>query len=168
MDSNERQVAENGARSVTSGQHPGVARNAGFEDICARLENPASQPAEISRLITVEIARLTKRMLSLRSTVEDAYITKGYSQQVKALRELHKQLLQAEVWRRKQDILDFDGEKCKFVLGKVVDLFVKAMKESAVPDDLRAIVMKNYRDLMAVNEPLIRSETESLGVVKTS
>jgi hypothetical protein len=147
---------------------PSVVTNMGFEAIWARLEDPESEPAETSRLITLEIARATKSMLSRRFTVEDGYIIKGYAQQVKALRELDQQLLQAEVWRRKQDILNFEGERFKFVLGKVVDLFVQAMKEAGVPDDLRPSVMMNYRDLMAVNEPLIRRETENLGANKTS
>ena len=168
MENNEKPVAENKAGSVISGQQQLAAMNTGIDAICARLEDPMSQPAEISRLITLEIARVTKSMLSRRFTVEDGYIIKGYAQQVKALRELDKQLLQAEVWRGKHDMLDFDGERFKFVLGKIVDLFVQAMKEAGVPDDLRPSVMMNYRDLMAVNEPLIRRETENLGANKTS
>jgi hypothetical protein len=168
MENIEKRVEENEARSATSGHHPLVATNVRFDAICARLDDPASEPAETARLITLEIARATEIMLSRRFTVEDGYIIKGYAQQVKALRELGKQLLQEEVWRRKQDILDFDGEKFKFVLGKIIELFVEAMKQAAVPDDHRDSVMKHYRDLMTMNEPLIRRETKNLGANKTS
>jgi hypothetical protein len=153
---------------ATPRRPPSVVTNSGFEAICARLEDPESDPAEISRLITLEIARATKIMLSRRFTVEDGYISKGYAQQVKALRELDKQLLQAEVWRRKRDILNFDGESFKFVLGEIVELFVEAMKQAAAPVDLRTSVMRNYRDIMAEKEPLIRRQTKNLGAIKTS
>jgi hypothetical protein len=145
-----------------------LATKARFNAICARIEDPEAHPAELCRLIAFEIAMVTKSMLSRRFTTEDGYIMRGYVKQVKALRELGKQLLQAEVWRRKEDIIAFDGEKFQFVLGRIVDLFVKAMKEAGVPVDLRASVMRHYRDLMVENEPLIRRETKKLGTNKTS
>jgi|GEM_PF-1649042 len=168
MESPEEQVTEDVTRRVNLGRHQMVATKARFAAICARIEDPESQPAELCRLIAFEIAMVAKSMRSRGFTTGDGYFIRGYAKEVKALRELGKQLLQAEAWRRKEDIFAFEGEKFQFVLGRIVELFVKAMKEAGVPDDLRASVMRHYRDLMAENAPLIRRETKELGANKTS
>lgn len=143
-----------------------AATRARFDAICARIADPEFNPAELSRLIACEIAMLTKDMLSRRFTAEDGYILRGFAEQMKALRELGKQLMDAEVWSKKEDILSFNGEEFKFAMGKFVNLFVEAMKEAGVPQDLRFSVMKHHRDLMAASEPVIRRETEKLGSKK--
>jgi len=139
-----------------------AATRARFDALCAGIGDPKSDPAELSRLIASEIAGVTKNLLSRRFTAEDAYLLRGFAEQVKALRELGKQLVDTEVWSRKE-ILNFDGEKFQFVLQEIVALFVAAMKEAGVLEDLRVSIMKHYKDLMAMNEPRVRRETEKLG-----
>ena len=134
---------------------PDVSR---LESICEMVMNPEADPAEISRLLTAELATVTKEMALKRNLQSESYKDKSYDGLVKALRELGKQLMDTEVLSKK-DILNFDGEKFKFAMSRFVELFVKAMKEAGVLEDTRTNVMKHYRDLMAVAEPTIRRET---------
>jgi hypothetical protein len=83
---------------------------------------------------------------------------KVFEQQLRALRELGKQLTDADLLSKK-DVLNFDGPKFQFVLGVIVDSFVQAMKEAGVPEDMRTSIMKHYRDRMQMNENTIRKET---------
>ena len=47
-----------------------------------------------------------------------------------------------------KDVLNFDGPKFIFVLGRIVALFSKAMKEAGLPEETRNNVMRQYRDLI--------------------
>ena len=131
-----------------------------LENVCELISDPEADPAEISRLITAELAVVTKEMASARNepTSSETWKSKTYSEVVKALRELGKQLMDTEVLSKK-DILNFDGLKFQFALSRIVELFVKSMKEAGMPEDQRTNVMKHYRDLMAIAEPNIRRET---------
>ncbi len=139
-----------------------AATRARFEALCAGIGDPKFDLAELSRLIASEIAGVTNNLLLRRFTAEDAYILRGFAEQVKALRELGKQLVDTEVWSKKE-ILNFDGEQFLFALWEIVKLFVVAMKEAGVSEDLRPSIMRHYRDLMAMNEPRILREAEKLG-----
>jgi hypothetical protein len=153
---------------VNLGRHELLATKARFDAIRARVPDPKSHPAEICRLIAFEIVMVIENMLSRRFTADDDYIIRGCVMQVKALREIGKQVLLTELLRRKEDVLNFDGEKFKFVMGRFIELFVEAMKQAGVPDDLNTSVMRHYRDLLAENEPRIRCETEKLNANERS
>ena len=86
---------------------------------------------------------------------------RAYSEQVKALRELGKQLNDADVLSKK-DVLNFEGAKFAFVLETIVNMFVSAMKEAGTPEDLRTSIMKHYRDTMTLNEAKIRRDTMTI------
>ncbi len=137
-----------------------AATKARVDAIRAKIVDPESHPADLGRLIASEIATVAMNMRSA-----DPHIVKAFAAQVKALRTLSKQLMTPEVWSKK-DIVNFDGEKFKFVLSKIEALFVDAMEEGGMPEDQRTSVMKHYRDLVAVEEPRIRRETKELGSKK--
>lgn len=122
--------------------------------------------ADVLRLIGAEIAMVVQDMVSQRVTADNTNIVRGLAQQVKALRALSKQLMDVDKLTEKEDILNFDGKKFHFAMGKLMDLFVKAMQEAGVPQDLRISVVKHYRDLLAQSEPAIRRETQKLGTKK--
>lgn len=135
-----------------------------IEEIKERISNPSYDPAEISRMIAVEIAVVAGKLTDIDVEMGALGTTKlkAYTEQIKALRELGKQLTDADVLSKK-DILNFDGPKFIFVLGIIVDSFVKAMKEAGISEDLRTSVMKHYRDEMQINEEKIRKETAKVG-----
>ena len=134
-----------------------------IETIREKITDPNSDPADISRMIAVEIAVIAGNMAQESGGIMHTSQLRAYSEQVKALRELGKQLTDADVLSKK-DVLSFDGPKFAFVLETIVNMFVKAMKEAGVPEDLRTSVMKHYRDDMTMNEAKIRRETQSLEV----
>lgn len=130
--------------------------------ILDKINDANYDPAEVSRMIAVEIATVAREMTNAdETTFGEALKLKGYSEQVKALRELGKQLTDADILSKK-DVLNFDGPKFQWVLGVIVDLFVKSMKEAGVQEDMRASIMKHYRDLMGTQENTIRREVQKI------
>jgi hypothetical protein len=135
-----------------------------IENIRDQISDPATDPADISRAIAVEIAYVAGNMVSSETIMATTQL-KAFSEQVKALRELGKQLTDAEILSKK-DILNFDGPKFAFVLETVVNMFVKSMKEAGCAEDMRTSILKHYRDEMQMNEARIRKDTQSVGEVK--
>lgn len=168
MENNEMQLENNADPSVTLGPHAWVDTNEGLEAICVKLEDPEFPLDEICRRITLEIARLTVSMNARRLRQPDSYLMKRDDQLLRALRELSQQTQQAEQLRKKQDVLNFDGEKFKFVLKRIVEIFVQSMKAAGAPENLRWNIMNQYRDNMAVGEQQIRREAAKLGAIKKS
>lgn len=134
--------------------------------ICDKINDPDFDVAEISRWISAEIASVARRMQMQTYDPTEAWRLKAFSEQVKALRELGKQLTDTDMLN-KRDSLNFDGPKFAFVLGVIVDLFGQSMKEAGVTEDMRVSVMKHLRDKMAENDVIIRRETAKIGA-KTS
>ena len=134
-----------------------------LENVRKCITDVGYDPAEASRLIAIEIARVAEDLGDCE--VGDAVKLKIYEQQLKALRELGRQLTDADTLSKK-DVLNFDGPKFAFVLGIIINNFVKAMTEAGVPEDLRASIMKHYRDQMQIDEVTIRKETAQINKSK--
>jgi hypothetical protein len=138
-----------------------------LEVIRERISDVNYDPAEASRLIAVEIASVAEDLNDcLGGGPLDSLRLKVYDQQLKALRELGKQLTDAD-FLSKKDVLNFDGPKFQFVLETIVDNFKVAMKEAGVPEDLRTSIMKHYRDRMQTSEVTIRKETARIDSSKS-
>jgi hypothetical protein len=139
-----------------------AAPQARLEFLCTKLADPKFQAAEPMRIITVEIATVVGSMRAQGFTAEELHIMSCLSERVKVLRALSKQLIDADFLRKREDVVNFDAPACQYALDKVVELLVKAMKEAGVEESLRHCVMLHYRDLMAIDEPLIRREMKAL------
>jgi len=126
-----------------------------------KIADPDSDPADISRAIAVEIAVVAGNMVAIDGAMMSAPQLKAFSEQVRALRELGKQLSDADVLSKK-DVLNFDGPKFNYFFETTVNMFVKAMKEAGLLEDTRTSVMKHFRDEMQVNENKIRKDTQAI------
>lgn len=92
-------------------------------------------------------------------------MVKPLAEQVKALRELSKTLVEAEALS-KRDILNFDGPKFQFVLGELVKLYKKSLIQASMTESQANDVLKLFRDLLAVYEPVLRKETDRITGIK--
>jgi hypothetical protein len=133
-----------------------------LENIRESITDVNYDPSAASRLIAIEIARVAEDLGGcMGDGPMDTIKLKIYEQQLRALRELGKQLTDADTLSKK-DVLNFDGEKFQFVLGVIVNNFLDSLKEAGVPEDLRASIMKHYRDKMQMSEAKIRKDTQAV------
>jgi ribosome-binding ATPase YchF (GTP1/OBG family) len=109
----------------------------------------------------MEIAYISADMAESASDSLKAFRVKALSEQVKALRELAKTLTEAEQLS-KRDILNFDGPKFQFVLSEIVKLFKKALIQANLTESQSNDVLKLFRDLLALYEPVLRKETDRI------
>jgi citrate lyase gamma subunit len=105
---------------------------------------------------------------SIDHTAEDVPILQRHVQRVMLFRELQKQVIQVEKFRRKQDGLNFDGEKMKYFIKQIYRLVRETLQEVKVEECLHHSIMLQFSDNIAMAEPQIRRDTAALGRIGNS
>jgi len=140
-----------------------AASPAGLKFVRTKLEDPQFEAAELLRIITGEIATVATRMRSLGFTKEEAHIGSCLAKQVEVLRQLAQEVRNVDLVRTREDTINFDGPKFKFVMDKVMDMFIKAMQAAGVEEGQRNNIFRYLRDLFAENEDQLLRETAAVG-----
>jgi hypothetical protein len=128
--------------------------------IRTKLQDPDFDAYELMRLVTYVMAVLLMRMLRLGCTVEEVYIRHCLYECIKPLRALGRSIIDTDKLRKRADVIDWDGEAIKKVGETMTGWFREALTQAKMTEFKRDIVMRNYRDLAAANEPQLRRDTE--------
>ncbi len=80
---------------------------------------------------------------------------------IKALRALKRTLMEG-VALSKQDLLNLDGPKFKFVLETMIRLFDQALLDAGMEDSLAQNVMLQFGQLLSANDGNIRTESNHM------
>lgn len=132
-------------------------RESKLEEIFRMIENPEIHPGEIKRKIAGEIAVVNRLMVKMGNDVSilEGLKIKSYSEQVKALRELGKEVMEADVISKK-DFLNIEGRKFKFAIDQFMEGAKEAMRLVKLDDTTINSILSHWRDLMQQKEPEIR------------
>jgi len=139
------------------------ADTSGIDEITALIEDPDSDPAEISRKITVQLSRIVKAQWVVRVDTSqcNSNTFKANSELIKYLKELRTSLLDTEMLS-KRDVLNLDGAKVKLLTGRMVDWFCQALREGGVLEDHKNNIMQQYRDICKAGEQALRREIQQV------
>src|SRR5271156_6654170 len=123
----------------------------------------ATPPHKIKRLIAEEIASINMLMIKYSNDVNiiEGMKVKVYAEQVKALRELGKEIMEADTLSHK-DFLNMDGKKFKYALSQFTEGLKEAMHMVKLDETTVNSVLSHWRDIMASKEEDIRREIEKL------
>lgn len=130
--------------------------------IIAMIEDPDAPLAPIKRLIAGEIAKANREMMAISNNemaVMDGMRMKALDSQVKALRELGKELSESDVLSKK-DILNWNGQKIVYVLEEYRLGAEEALKKIGVEPSIIQSFLRLWRDIMTEKEPTIRKVVE--------
>jgi hypothetical protein len=123
------------------------------------IDDPTVAVSDINRMIARELATVTADITNLSQTT--GYRLQFFKEQVKALRELAKTLAESETLSKK-DSLNFDGPKFQFVFIEMMSLFGKVLKETGIMEDQINLILRNFKDAMALKEPDLRKQTDKI------
>jgi len=130
-----------------------------IKEIREMIDDPDAPLAPIKRKIAAEIATATAEMITYSADIADnaldAVKVKALESQVKALRELGKELMESDVLSKK-DFLNFDGKKLAYVLDEYRQGAVDTMKKIGIDDGTTQQILRQWRDLMMERESQIR------------
>ena len=136
-----------------------------IKEIREMIDDPDAPLAPIKRKIAAEIASVTAEMMICSEDVStnmlDGLKVKVLESQVKAFRELGKELMESDVLSKK-DFLNFDGPRLAFVLGEYRQGAVDTLKKIGIDESTVQQFLRQWRAEMAQREPGIRKAVDKL------
>lgn len=138
-------------------------RDSKLGEIRTMIQDETTPPAKIKRKIAEEMASISMLMIKYGNDVNiiEGMKVKVFETQVKALRELGKEIMEADTLSHK-DFLNMDGKKFKFVMGRWVEGMKEAMKMVKLDETTVNSILRHWMDIMTDKEEEIRREVEKL------
>lgn len=132
-------------------------------EIARALNCPEATPAEVSRLLSQEVAIIASEMSLCNVDATDAMKLKACTARLEAVKALSS-VVKANQALATHEVLNFDGPKFHFVFDRLMDYYDQAIGEALGKcDDLRKRLLKAFRDIIAANEAELRRETKKIG-----
>jgi hypothetical protein len=134
-----------------------------LSQIRSMIADETTPPFKIKRLIAEEIASISMLMLKYGNDVNiiEGMKVKVYETQIKGLRELGKEIMEADTLSHK-DFLNMDGKKFRYAIGVYAEGAKEAMKSAKLDETTINSILNHWRDIMASKEDEIRREIEKL------
>jgi hypothetical protein len=138
-------------------------RDSKLTQIISMIQDETTPPAKIKRLIAEEIAAINRLMIKYGNDVNiiEGMKVKVFETQVKSLRELGKEIMEADTLSHK-DFLNLDGKKFKYVMGQTAECVKEAMKMVKLDETTINSILNHWRDIMSARDEEIRREVEKL------
>lgn len=139
-------------------------RNSKMDEIIRQINDENAPLAPIKRLIAAELAAVNSTIMQTvgeHGDVYDAIKIKALEAQIKALRELGKELMESDVLSKK-DFLNFDGPKLAYVLEEFRQGASDSLKKIGIDEGTIQQFLRHWRDVMLERETQIRRSTEKL------
>jgi hypothetical protein len=138
-------------------------RESQLTKISEMIADPTIHPAEIKRIIAAEIAMVNKLMLKYDTdeNVLAGMRVKNLSERVKSLRELGKEVMEADVLSKK-DFLNWEGKKFRLALDRYREGAIEAMKTAKLDESTINSILNHWRDIMQDKEDEIRRAIDKL------
>jgi|SRR5271157_1021340 len=138
-------------------------RESKLDHILELINDPETPPGPIKRLIAAEIATVNRLMIKYGndSSILDGLKIKALSEQVKALRELGKEVMEADVISKK-DFLNWEGKKFRYALDEFREGAKEAMRLVKLDDTTINSMLNHWRDVMQSKELEIRRNLDRM------
>lgn len=142
-------------------------RESKMDEIFKMIEDPEMSPGEIKRKIAAEIAIVNRLMIKYGNDVSilEGLKIKALSEQIKGLREMGKEVMEADVMSKK-DFLNWDGRKFRYAIDEFMDGAKQAMKVVKLDESTINSILNHWRDLMQSKEAEIRRNLDKLDSTK--
>ena len=147
-------------------------RKSKMDEIMKQIDDADAPLAPIKRMIAMEIANIGKEMITCGGELNtmaaiDTMRVKALSEQVKALRELGKELMESDILSKK-DFLNFDGPRLAFVLQEYRQGAQDTLKKIGIDEATVQQFLRQWRDLMLERESTIRKATDKIDFGNTT
>ena len=142
-------------------------RESKLDHILDLINDPETPPGPIKRLIAAEIASVNRLMIKYGNDVSilEGLKIKALSEQVKALRELGKEVQEADIINRK-DLLNWEGKKFRYAIDEYREGAKEAMREAKLDDSTINSILNHWRDIMSSREQDIRRAIDKMDTEK--
>jgi hypothetical protein len=138
-------------------------RESKLDKIIEMINDPETPPGPIKRAIASELATVNRLMIKYGNDVSilEGLKIKALSEQVKALRELGKEVEEADIMSKK-DFLNWEGKKFRYAIDEYREGAKEAMREAKLDESTINSILNHWRDIMAGREQDIRRAIDKL------
>lgn len=138
-------------------------RESKLDRILEMINDSETPPGPIKRLIAAEIAQVSRLMIKYGNDVSilEGLKIKALTEQVKALRELGKELMEADVIGKK-DFLNVDGKKFRYAIDEFREGAKEAMRSAKLDDSTINSILNHWRDIMQSKDTDIRRAIDKM------
>jgi hypothetical protein len=142
-------------------------RESKLEEIYHMIDDPNITPGEIKRKIAAEIAIVSRLMVKYGNDVSilEGLKIKALDSQVKALRELGKEVMEADVMSKK-DFLNLEGKKFRYAIDEFREGAKEAMRIAKLDDSTINSIINHWRDIMQSKYEDIRRTIDKMDTAK--
>ncbi len=142
-------------------------RDSKIAQIIDMINDVDTPPGPIKRLIAAELANLSRLMIRYGNDVSilEGMKIKALETQVKTLRELGKELMEADVIGKK-DFLNIDGKKFRYAIDEFREGAKEAMRAAKLDDTTINSVINHWRDIMQAKTEDIRRTIDKMDTQK--
>ena len=142
-------------------------RESKLDHIVELINDPDTPPGPIKRLIAAELATVSRLMIKYGNDVSilEGLKIKALETEVKALRELGKELMEADVIGKK-DFLNIDGKKFRYAIDEFREGAKEAMREAKLDDSTINSILNHWRDIMQSKDTDIRRAIDKMDTAK--
>lgn len=143
-------------------------RESKLDRIIELINDPDTPPGPIKRLIAAELAQVSRLMIKYGNDVSilEGLKIKALETEVKALRELGKELMEADVIGKK-DFLNIDGKKFRYAIDEFREGAKEAMRAAKLDDTTINSVINHWRDIMQSKTEEIRRTIDKMDSAKS-
>jgi hypothetical protein len=142
-------------------------RESKIQQIIEMINDVDTPPGPIKRLIAAELANLSRLMIRYGNDVSilEGMKIKALETQVKTLRELGKELMEADVIGKK-DFLNLDGKKFRYAIDEFREGAKEAMRSAKLDDSTINSILNHWRDIMQSKTEDIRRTIDKMDTAK--
>jgi len=142
-------------------------RESKIDRIIELINDPDTPPGPIKRLIAAELATVSRLMIKYGNDVSilEGLKIKALETEVKALRELGKELMEADVIGKK-DFLNMEGKKFRYAIDEFREGAKEAMRAAKLDDSTINSILNHWRDIMQAKYEDIRRTIDKMDTAK--
>jgi hypothetical protein len=142
-------------------------RESKIAQIIDMINDVDTPPGPIKRLIAAELANLSRLMIRYGNDVSilEGMKIKALETQVKTLRELGKELMEADVIGKK-DFLNMEGKKFRYAIDEFRNGAKEAMRAAKLDETTINSILIHWSDIMASRYEEIRRTIDKMDTAK--
>lgn len=142
-------------------------RESKLDRIIELINDHDTPPGPIKRLIAAELAQVSRLMIKYGNDVSilEGLKIKALDSEIKALREIGKELMEADVIGKK-DFLNLDGKKFRYAIDEFREGAKDAMRSAKLDDSTINSILNHWRDIMQSKDAEIRRAIDKMDTAK--
>ena len=128
----------------------------------AALQNPNTPPSDLLRLVITAMAEVCNQLANATEHPSKSVTIKALMADLHGLRILSAAVNALHDLQTKQDTIDLDGAKFRYVMDEFFNIFKRSAQEAGCNDFVVGTIMRTFADNLGSAEARIRTNVKTM------